>query len=80
MMKFVQPSVRRPSFRHLYLILKLWPRTPVHALIGYDGVTWDREMADAPPVPVRGIVLGALILATGVVGWALGRLWRRAWA
>ena len=53
---------------------------PVHALIGYDGVTWDREMADAPPVPIRGIVVGALILAAGVIGWVVGRLWRRAWA
>ena len=53
---------------------------PVHALIGFDGVTWDREMADAPPVPIRGIVVGSLILAVGVIGWAIGRMWRRAWA
>lgn len=46
------------------------------ALIGVDGVIWDREMADAPPVPIRGIVVGALILAVGVIGWAIGRLWR----
>jgi len=52
---------------------------PVEALIGYDGVVWDREMCDAPPVPIRGIVLGALILAVGVLGWAVGRLIRRAW-
>ena len=52
---------------------------PVHALIGYDGVVWDREMTDAPPVPLRGVVIGALILAVGVIGWALGRLWRKAW-
>ena len=51
---------------------------PVQALIGFDGVTWDREMADAPPVPIRGIVVGALILAVGVIGWALKRLiWRK---
>ena len=55
------------------------PGHPVRALIGYDGVVWDREMADAPPVPMRGIVLGSLILAVGVIGWALGRLWRKAW-
>ena len=53
---------------------------PVHALIGYDGVTWDRDMADAPPVPIRGIVVGAWLLALGATGWALCRLWRRAWA
>ena len=51
---------------------------PFHALIGFDGVTWDREMADAPPVPIRGIVVGALILAVGVIGWALKRMiWRK---
>ena len=53
---------------------------PFHALIGFVGVIWDREMADAPPVPIRGIVVGALILAVGALGWALGRMWRRAWA
>jgi len=47
---------------------------PFHALIGFDGVVWDRDMADAPPVPIRGIVVGALILAVGVIGWAVGRL------
>ena len=53
---------------------------PVRALVGYDGVVWDREMADAPPVPIRGIMIGSMILAVGVLGWAMGRLWRRAWA
>ena len=51
---------------------------PVRALIGFDGVTWEREMTDAPPVPLRGVVIGALILAVGAIGWALGRLIRRA--
>ena len=51
---------------------------PLQSLWGFDGVTWDREMADAPPVPIRGIVVGALILAVGVIGWALKRLiWRK---
>lgn len=51
---------------------------PVHALIGYDGVTWDREMTDAPPVPLRGIVIGAWLLALGATGWALKRMiWRK---
>ncbi len=53
---------------------------PVHALVGYDGVVWDRDLADAPPVPIRGIVLGSLILAVGATAWAVGTLWRRAWA
>ena len=50
---------------------------PVHALVGYDGVLWDRDLADAPPVPLRGIVVGTLILALGVIFWAIARLWRR---
>ena len=49
---------------------------PVHALIGFDGVIWDRDMADAPPVPLRGIVIGALLLLVGACGWALGRMIR----
>lgn len=52
---------------------------PVQALVGFDGVVWDRDMADAPPVPIRGIVVGSLILAVGATGWAIGRLIRRAW-
>ena len=50
---------------------------PVRALVGYDGVVWDRDMADAPPVPLRGVVVGTLILALGVIFWAIARLWRR---
>ena len=50
---------------------------PVRALIGYDGVVLDRELADAPPVPLRGVVVGTLILALGVIGWAIARLWSR---
>ncbi len=50
---------------------------PVRALIGFDGVTWDREMADAPPVPLRGVVVGALLLACGVMVWAAMRRWRK---
>ena len=49
---------------------------PVHALVGYDGVVWDRELADAPPVPLRGIVIGAVLLLVGACGWALGRMIR----
>ena len=32
------------------------------------------------PVPLLGIVVGAWLLALGATGWAVGRLWRRAWA
>lgn len=42
---------------------------PARALIGFDGVTWDREMADAPPMSERGIVLSGLLLAGGVLVW-----------
>lgn len=50
---------------------------PARALVGYDGVVWDREMADAPPVPLRGIVVGALLLAFGVLLWATTMRWRK---
>lgn len=50
---------------------------PVHALIGFDGVVWDRDMADAPPVPLRGIAIGALLLFVGATAWVVARLWSR---
>ena len=50
---------------------------PVHALVGYDGVVWDRELADAPPVPLRGIVVGALLLCVGALAFSIARLWSR---
>lgn len=50
---------------------------PVRALVGYDGVTWDRELADAPPVSVRGIMAGALLLTLGVVLWRCKRIWSK---
>lgn len=52
---------------------------PVQALIGYDGVTWDRELSDAPPMTLRGIVLSAALGFVGVLGWAAKRAWSRAW-
>lgn len=52
---------------------------PVRALAGYDGVVWDRDMADAPPVPLRGVVVGALLLACGVMVWAIKIAWSRLW-
>lgn len=48
---------------------------PVQALIGFDGVVWDRDMADAPPMPLRAIVLSAWLLAFGVTAWSLRRMW-----
>lgn len=46
---------------------------PVQALVGYDGVTWDRELADAPPMSLRGIVLSSAIGFFGVLCWAVKR-------
>ena len=53
---------------------------PVQSLAGFDGVMWDRDLADTPPMPLRGVFLSSLILALGATGWAIGRLWRRTWA
>lgn len=52
--------------------------TPVQALVGFDGVTWDRELADAPPVPLRGIVIGSWVMAVTATLWAVGRVVSRA--
>lgn len=49
------------------------------ALIGYDGVTWDRELSDAPPMSLRGIVLSAALGFVGGLGWAVKRAIRRTW-
>lgn len=50
---------------------------PVQALVGFDGVTWDRDMADAPPMPLRGIALAAVIGCVGALLWVAGRLVKR---
>lgn len=50
---------------------------PVQALVGFDGVVWDRDMADAPPMPLRAIVISGWLLAFGVTAWALARAWKR---
>lgn len=50
---------------------------PVHALVGFDGVTWDRDMADAPPMPLRGIALAAVIVCAGALLWVAGRIIKR---
>lgn len=52
---------------------------PVQALYGFDGVAWDRDMADAPPMKVSAIVVGATILVIGVYAWAVARWWRGVW-
>lgn len=50
---------------------------PVQALVGFDGVTWDRDMADAPPVPLRGIALAAVIGCVGALLWVAVRMIKR---
>lgn len=50
---------------------------PVQALVGFDGVTWDLDMADAPPVPLRGIVLAAVIGCVGALLWVAVRMIKR---
>ena len=50
---------------------------PVQALVGFDGVVWDRDMADAPPMPLRGIALAAVIGCAGALLWVAGRLVKR---
>ena len=50
---------------------------PALALAGFDGVAWDRELADAKPVRVRAIVISAWIFALGATAWAVARLWER---
>jgi hypothetical protein len=47
--------------------------SPVQALIGFDGVTWDRDLADAPPIPIKGILGGAFLLCGGVIVWVIGK-------
>ncbi|MDX9716271.1 MAG: hypothetical protein RBT67_02755 [Thauera sp.] len=51
---------------------------PVQSLYGFDGVVWERDLADAAPMPLRGIVLSAALGAAGVLLWAIKRMWRRS--
>lgn len=50
---------------------------PVQALCGFDGVEWDRDMADAPPMTMRAVIIGSWLLALGVTAWAISRALRR---
>lgn len=51
---------------------------PALALSGFDGIWWDRELADARPVKVRALVASAWIFALGATGWAIKRkIWRK---
>ena len=53
---------------------------PVQALWGFAGEVRVGDGAVRGPMPLLGIVVGAWLLAIGAMGWAIGRLWRRAWA
>ena len=50
---------------------------PAQSLMGFDGLVWDRELADAKPVRVRAIVISAWIFALGSTAWAIARLFKR---
>ena len=50
---------------------------PVQALVGFDGVIWDRDMADAPPMLLRGIALAAVVGCAGTLLWVAGELVKR---
>lgn len=50
---------------------------PVQSLVGFAGVVRTGDDEARGRMPVRGIVIGALILAVGACGWAIARLWRR---
>ena len=50
---------------------------PAEALMGFDGVAWDRELADAKPVAIKAIVISAWIFALGATAWAVSKLWER---
>ena len=52
---------------------------PLQSLWGFDGEVRIGDNEVRGPMPLRGIVIGAWLLALGATGWALGRLWRRAW-
>ncbi len=53
---------------------------PIQSLWGFDGKVRKAGKVPCGPMPLRGIVIGAWLLAIGATGWAVGRLWRRAWA
>ncbi len=53
---------------------------PIQSLLGFDGKVRTAGNVACGPMPLRGIVLGSLILVDSVLWLAGGRLWRRAWA
>lgn len=50
---------------------------PVQALVGFDGVVWDRDLADAPAVSVRGVLLSGVLAFVGALMWAARHVTRR---
>lgn len=53
--------------------------TPLQSLWGFDGEVRVGDNMVRGPMPLRGIVIGAWLLALGATGWAVGGLIRRAW-
>lgn len=51
---------------------------PVKSLIGFAGDVRVGDVVARGPMPLHGIVLGALLLCVGACGWAIKRLiWRK---
>lgn len=50
---------------------------PVKSLIGFSGKVRVGDTVARGPMPLRGIVLGAVVLLVTVCWWALGRMIRR---
>ena len=51
----------------------------IQSLLGFDGKVRTGDAAVRGPMPLLGIVVGAWLLPLVATGWAIGRLWRRAW-
>ena len=49
---------------------------PVQSLIGFAGEVRVGDDVARGPMPLHGIVLGAVLLLVGACGWALGRMIR----
>ena len=53
---------------------------PIQSLLGFPGKVRTGDNVVRGPMPLLGIVVGAWLLPLVATGWAIGRLWRRAWA
>lgn len=53
---------------------------PIHSLLGFDGKVRTGDNVKRGPMSLLGIVVGSWLLPILVMGWVVGRLWRRVWA